>query len=81
MDSKVAQGDPSESLVFFAEALKAKSTGKHTSPRAMTDTGSWSELDPKTATAESGREEVDAFVAVAVKFIEAWKKLRSREAR
>jgi len=72
----VEAGDPAANLVFFAEALKAKSTGKHTSTREMTDTGSWSELDPKLATAEAGRAEVENFVSASVKFIEAWKQLR-----
>jgi creatinine amidohydrolase len=78
---KVVADDPTANLVFHAEALKPKSTGKHTSTREMTDTGSWSELDPKTATAARGRETAEAFVSSAVKFIEAWKKLRPMTAR
>jgi creatinine amidohydrolase len=69
-------GDPTANLVFLAETLKAKSTGKHTSTREMTDTGSWSVLDPKTATAEEGREETERFVDSSVQFIDAWKRLR-----
>jgi len=76
MEPKVVAGDKTANLVFLAEALKAKSTGKHTSTREMTDTGSWSELDHKTATAARGRDEVEGFVSAAVKFIEAWKQLR-----
>src|SRR6185312_9734482 len=76
LESRVAARDPTASLVFLSEALKAKSTGKHTSTREMTDTGSWSELDPKLATAAQGRAEAEGFVSAAVEFIEAWKKLR-----
>jgi creatinine amidohydrolase len=76
MVPKVVAGDPTANLVFLAETLKAKSTGKHTSTREMTDTGSWSVLDPKTATAARGRDETERFVASAVQFIDAWKQLR-----
>jgi creatinine amidohydrolase/Fe(II)-dependent formamide hydrolase-like protein len=73
---KVVAGDPTANLVFLAETLKAKSTGKHTSTREMSNTGSWSVLDPKTATAERGCDETERFVSSAVKFIDAWKQLR-----
>jgi creatinine amidohydrolase len=76
MVPKVVAGDPTANLVFLAETLKAKSTGKHTSTREMSNTGSWSVLDPKTATAERGRDETERFVSSAVKFIDAWKQLR-----
>jgi creatinine amidohydrolase len=76
MVPKVVAGDPTANLVFLAETLKAKSTGKHTSTREMSSTGSWSVLDPKTATAAQGRDETERFVASAVQFIEAWKQLR-----
>jgi len=76
MIPKMMAGDPTANLVFVAEALKAKSTGKHTSTREMSDTGSWSVLDPKLATAEQGRDQAEQFVSAAVQFIEAWKRLR-----
>jgi creatinine amidohydrolase len=76
MEPKAQAGDATARLVFQAEALKAKSTGKHSSTREITDTGSWSELDPKTATAAMGREYAEHFVDASVQFIEAWKKLR-----
>jgi creatinine amidohydrolase len=76
MVPKVIAGDPTANLVFLAEALKAESTGKHTSTREMSNTGSWSVLDPRTATAAQGQEEADRFISAAVQFIEAWKKLR-----
>jgi creatinine amidohydrolase len=73
---EVVAGDPTATLVFLAEGLKAKSTGKGTSTREMTDTGTWGERDPREATAEQGRRETENFVAAAVKFIERWKQLR-----
>ncbi len=42
----------------------------------MTETGVWSALDVKTATAERGRVETEASVNAAVAFIERWKQLR-----
>jgi creatinine amidohydrolase len=73
---EVAAGDATASLVFLAEALKAESTGKGTSTREMTETGVWSALDVKTATAARGRDETEASVKSAVAFIERWKQLR-----
>src|SRR5205823_7946955 len=40
---QVAAGDPAAALVFLAEGLKPKETGKHTSTAEMTVTGVWSE--------------------------------------
>lgn len=73
---QVAAGDPTATRVFLAEALKAAETGKGTSTKEMTETGVWSTLDVKTATAARGRDETDASVASAVAFIERWKQLR-----
>ncbi len=64
-------------LLFLAEALKAKETGKHTSTREMTPTGNWSAADiAKEASAARGKARTDAFVSASVQFIEAWKKAR-----
>lgn len=73
---EVVAGDPTATRVFLAEALKAEATGKGTSTREMTETGVWSALDVKTATAERGRDETEASVNAAVTFIERWKQLR-----
>lgn len=73
---EVVAGDPTATRVFLAEALKAAATGKGTSTKDMTETGVWSALDVKTATAERGREEAEASVNAAVAFIERWKQLR-----
>lgn len=74
-------GDPTATLLFLAEGLKPKETGKGTSAAEMSSTGVWSERDPREATAEQGRRATEAFVDRAVRFIERWKELRPREAR
>lgn len=64
-------------LLFLAEALKAKETGKHTSTREMTPTGNWSVADiAGHASAARGKARTDSFVSASVQFIEAWKKAR-----
>jgi creatinine amidohydrolase len=75
MKAELVAGDPTARLLFFAETLKAKSTGKHVSTREMTDTGNWTELDLHTATAARGRQSSEQFVDAAVAFIEKWKSL------
>ena len=42
----------------------------------MTETGVWSSLDPKLATAQQGHDETEKFVNAAVQFIDKWKTLR-----
>lgn len=73
---QVVAGDPTATRVFLAEALKAEETGKGTSTKDMTETGVWSTLDVKTATATRGRDETDVSVNAAVAFIDRWKQLR-----
>ncbi len=73
---EVVAGDPTATRVFLAEALKAAATGKGTSTRDMTETGVWSALDVKAATAARGLSETEASVNAAVAFIERWKQLR-----
>ena len=73
---EVVAGDPTATLVFLAEGLNAKATGKNTSTREMSDTGTWGMRDPREATAEAGRRETENFVQAAVKFIERWQQLR-----
>jgi creatinine amidohydrolase len=73
---EVVAGDPTATLVFLAEGLKAKSTGKGTSTREMSDTGTWGVRDPKEATAEQGRTDTERFVKAAVQFIARWRELR-----
>ena len=73
---EVVAGDPTATRIFLAEGLKAKETGKKTSTREMSDTGTWGLRSPNEATAEAGRRETETFVDAAVKFIEKWKQLR-----
>ena len=81
MVPKLLAGDRAAELVFLAQTLKGSATGKHTSTRDMSDTGSWSVLDPKTGTAEAGRKATDAFVTSAVAFINHWKELQPNNAK
>src|SRR5215831_2922651 len=76
MMPQVAAGDPTASLVFLAEGLKPQETGKHTSTREMSTTGTWGVREITHASAEQGRRETEDFVSAAVKFIERWKELR-----
>jgi len=80
MRPRVDTSDPTATLIFLSEALKAKDTGKHTSTREMTSTGIWSEADPSLASAERGKAYVDAFVSASVQFIDAWKRLEPMRA-
>jgi creatinine amidohydrolase len=73
---EVVAGDPTATRVFLAEGLKAKETGKKTSTREMSDTGTWGLRNPNEASAEAGRRETENFVDAAVKFIERWKQLK-----
>jgi creatinine amidohydrolase len=73
---QVVAGDPTATLVFLAEALKAESTGKGTSTKEMTATGVWSSRDVQAASAERGREDAERWVTAAAAFIERWKQLR-----
>ena len=72
----VRSGDEAATLVFLAEGLKPKPTGKGTSAAEMSSTGSWSERDPRQASAEEGRRTIESFVSAAVAFIDRWKALR-----
>jgi creatinine amidohydrolase len=73
---QVAAQDRAATLVFLAEALKPKETGKKTSTAEMSQSGVWSERNPREATAEQGRRTTEAFVDAAVRFIDRWKELR-----
>jgi creatinine amidohydrolase len=73
---EVVAGDPTATRVFLAEGLKAKETGKKTSTREMTETGTWGVRNLNEASAEAGQRETETFVDAAVKFIDKWKQLR-----
>jgi creatinine amidohydrolase len=78
---QVAAGDSATTVIFLAEGLKPKETGKQTSAAEMSTTGVWSERDPREASAEQGRRASEAFVDAAVRFIERWKQLRPQQRR
>lgn len=78
---QVTAGDRAANLIFLAEALKAKETGKHTSAAEMSTTGAWSERNPAEATADQGRRSTEAFVDAAVRFIERWKQIKPLQTR
>lgn len=73
---QVNAGDPTASLVFLAEGLKAWATGKHTSTAEMSSTGVWGVRDPKEATAARGAAASASTISAAVKFIDRWNELR-----
>lgn len=73
---QVRAADRAATLVFLAEGLKPKETGKGTSASEMSTTGVWSERDPAEATADQGRRATESFVDLAVRFIDRWKQLR-----
>jgi creatinine amidohydrolase len=78
---QVVAEDPTAKLLFLAEGLKAKETGKRTSTREMTETGVWGVADFKGATAARGKANVDRLVNASVRFIERWKTLRPMAAK
>jgi creatinine amidohydrolase len=73
---QVNAGDPTATLVFLAEGLKAKETGKKTSSAEMSSTGVWGVVDPKEGTAARGAAVSASTVSAAVKFIDRWNELR-----
>jgi creatinine amidohydrolase len=73
---QVNAGDPTATLVFLAEGLKAKETGKKTSSAEMSSTGVWGVVDPKEGTAARGAAASTSTVNAAVKFIDRWNELR-----
>ena len=68
----VQKGDPTATLLFLAEGLKAQETGKKTSSSEMSATGVWGERNPKESTAKRGEDETSNLLKAAVKFIDKW---------
>lgn len=71
-------GDPTATMLFLSEGLKAKETGKKTSTMEMNATGVWGERDPKEATVERGRQNTEDLVKASVMFIDRWNELVPR---
>ena len=61
--------------VFSSQFGVPAETGKGGASHELSSNGIWSFSDVTSATAERGKKRVDAMVAHAVKFIEAWKKV------
>ena len=78
---QVNAGDPTANLVFLAEGLKAKETGKKTSSAEMSSTGVWGVRDPRESTAARGAATSKSTVDAAVKFIDRWNELRPYKAK
>lgn len=72
------EGDPTATLLFLSEGLKAEETGKKTSTLEMTPTGVWGEVDPKEATVQRGRDNAKNLVDASVRFIDKWNELVSK---
>ena len=73
-----ALGKSDPAMAKLAEDMRFRplESGKKTSTREMTDTGSVTTGDIRTATAERGRRELEGFVDAAAKFIEAWRNIK-----
>jgi creatinine amidohydrolase len=68
--------DPAMAKLAGDMRFRPFETGKKTSTREMTDTGSVTTGDIRAATAERGRRELEGFVDAAAKFIEAWRSIK-----
>jgi creatinine amidohydrolase/Fe(II)-dependent formamide hydrolase-like protein len=75
LDAK-AKTDPIFGQVADAMRFRPLESGKQTSTREMSNTGSVTTGDIKTATAERGRRELEGFIDNAAKFIEEWRRIK-----
>lgn len=71
----VIAGDPTATMLFLAEGLKAKETGKKTSSAEMSTTGVWGERNPQESSTKRGEELTTRVVNAGVKFIDRWNEL------
>lgn len=67
------KADPNLGLVEDANLFRPLAANKKASSREMSSNGVFTTGDPRTATAKRGKDEVEAFLQAAVKFIEGWK--------
>ena len=74
----VIAGNPTATMLFLAEGLKAEHTGKMTSSAEMSSNGIWGIRDPKESTARRGKENTDRMVKAATKFIDKWNQLSGK---
>ncbi len=73
--SEMLKGDPTATMLFLAEGLKAAETGKKTSAAEMSPTGVWGERDPRESAAARGEAHTRDLVNASVKFIDRWNEL------
>ncbi len=73
---EVIANEPTAKMLFLAEGLKAKETGKKTSSAEMSSTGVWGTRDPADSSAERGKAATDRIVQAAVRFIDRWNALQ-----
>lgn len=76
---EVIEGEPTALMLFLAEGLKAKETGKHTSSAEMSTTGVWGTRDPAEGSAQRGEDLARRMVDAAVRFIDRWNELTGSE--
>jgi creatinine amidohydrolase len=67
------KADPNLGLVEDANLFRPLAANKKASSREMSSNGVFTTGDLRTATAKRGKDEVEAFLQAAVKFIEGWK--------
>lgn len=79
MVPQVIDGDPTATMLFLAEGLKAEETGKKTSTKEMTSVGVWGERSPKESSAQRGADNSDRIINAAVKFIDKWNELSKQK--
>ena len=72
---KLSEEHPELAPVFSAQFGVPAETGKGGASHELSSNGIWSFSDVKAASAQRGKARVEAMVANAVKFIEAWKKV------
>ncbi|MBJ2173663.1 creatininase family protein [Aureibaculum sp. A20] len=72
---EVINEETTAKMLFLAEGLKAKETGKKTSTKEMTETGVWGEINPNEATLERGEKNTKRMVEACSKFIDKWNEL------
>jgi len=74
---EVIDKDPTALMLFLAEGLKAKETGKKTSSAEMSTTGVWGTRHPAEGSAARGKAETQRHIDAAIAFIDRWNELAS----
>ena len=72
----LGKADPALAELAREMRFRPQDTGKKTSTREMSDTGSVTTGDLRRASAERGRREIEGFIDAAARFIEAWRKAK-----